>query len=88
MSIARDAQRGQALLSAVAESVYPIPDPMTSHEEYLRARHRDLLALGREALKVELARLRLRLLLEWGREPHPWLVERAQAIEERLRHAR
>jgi hypothetical protein len=66
--------------------MYPVPDPMRSHEEWWRATHRDLETMGPEVLRLERGRVRLALLLTPG-EPPAWLVEREAAIQAALQEA-
>lgn len=70
----------------MAHVVYPIPDPFRSLEEWERWRHLDLPELSTPELLRERARLRLRLTLDDA--PDSWCLERLQAIEGALRHAR
>ena len=69
------------------DTLYPLPDPCTSIEEWHRLTHRDLEAMALEDLDDE--RLRLRLRLAFERDPDPWFTERQRRLDQvRARHGR
>lgn len=61
--------------------LYSVPDPLSSDEERRRFYHEDLCDLTAEELKVE--RDRVVWILTFHDNPHPWLLERLAALDER-----
>lgn len=64
------------------EEMYPVPDPMASHEEWLQWEHLDLAEMSIAEVQLEQDRLRDRLTHD--RHPRPWLLRRWEAIQSRL----
>lgn len=64
--------------------IYPIPDPIRSEEEWTKSENQDLDGLSEGQLRVELARVRHRLLLD-NAPPHWLLNVRLPALERRVR---
>lgn len=60
-------------------SVYSIPNPMDTLEQWERWEHRDLATMDYAALRGEYDRLRLRLQMD--RNPHAWLLERLGVVK-------
>lgn len=65
------------------EEIYAVPDPFDTLEAWERREHRDLAAMTLSEVLVERDRLRLRLLLD--PKPDPWLPERLERVQRRLR---
>jgi len=68
--------------SAILDALLQIPNPLDTHEQFQQFHHLDLVHLSREEWQQELSRVRFRLLFDPA--PHPWLVERLEAIKETL----
>ena len=68
---------------AILHVFYPVPDPLRSHEEWERCVHDDLEGLTPAELMLERSRVFWRLTFD--DLPHPWLLERLDAIDVRLR---
>lgn len=78
----REIERSSA--NSPLDEVCPIPDPLDSDDQWAAYYHRDLPMMNVLELKLEQSKLFLRLSTE--RPPDPWLLERYEAIERRLRH--
>lgn len=61
------------------EQLYPVPDPLRSHEEWERFWHLDLNGLTPEELQLERAQVVFRLTFDYA--PHDWLLKRLDAID-------
>jgi hypothetical protein len=68
-------------LRRLLDLFYPVPEPLSSDEERRRFCHEDLRDLTAEELKVE--RDRVVWILTFYDHPHPWLLERLEAIDAR-----
>lgn len=66
---------------SLLQAIYATPLPDEVGE---RRFQEDLKFLDRSQLRLELARLRMRLVLE--ERPSPWLLSRVEAISRRLAH--
>lgn len=69
-------------LTALLDRISPIPNPLDSAEQFARANHLDLESMTPDALRLERARIRQRLLLD--PTPVSWLAERLAAVEAAL----
>ena len=67
------------------DELYPVPDSLRSDEERERYCHEDLSQLTTEELQLERAQVVFRLTFDGA--PHPWLLERLDEIDARLRDA-
>jgi hypothetical protein len=60
-------------------AVYPLPNPLISEEDWLRATHQDLDTMSKAQLTRE--HYRVECCIRFEDHPHYWLIQR----EERLR---
>lgn len=74
------ARSERPLPERLLERIYPMPRPALTHEEYQRARHRDLPELDETDLAIEAFRLMSRLAREHDPARRGWLAERREAI--------
>ena len=67
--------RTSSLLTELRDALYPLPNWTADGHEWLRFHGYDVPCLAPVTLQRELARLRLRLVIE-GDVPDPWLIAR------------
>jgi hypothetical protein len=68
-------------LGWLLDLLYPVPDPLRSNRDWERFCHEDLCDLTADELRVE--RARVVWILTFHNNPHPWLLERLDAIDGR-----
>ena len=77
-----DPSRGTPRPRAFYEEMYPLPVRIASEDEWRRWVHHDLVEMDDRAVRLDRDRLRHRLMHD--PKPHPWLLERQEAIQRRL----
>lgn len=67
-------------------TIYPVPDPLESEEQWDVYHHRDVRKMS--ALEVRCSHARLVMRLSGETHPHRWLIERLELLNLRIGHER